>query len=275
MPIQNKIVRKQIALPQLQSWSEALAKIMREPDNPATSRTLASGLLGLIPSDQWWLIFFRQNETPILFDYYDASSRPDSYVEGPYLVCPYYNAFLRGAESGCYRVRDLAASNPSTFARYAEYYQKPLGPLDEIGLMFPVDEQTTALLSLARAQSKWKFKAPDIETLKSISQTAQTIIENIWTTAKFQDQASIEDRANRHDRVLSVFNMFGKDVLTEREIEINRLLLKGFCAKEIAPILNITEGTTRNHMKQIYAKLNVSSQAGLCGILIEQLLQEE
>jgi DNA-binding CsgD family transcriptional regulator len=59
--------------------------------------------------------------------------------------------------------------------------------------------------------------------------------------------------------------------LTPREQEITKLLLKGFSAKSIACILGISPGTVRNHMKQVYSKLEVNFQVEPVGLFFEML----
>ena len=51
-----------------------------------------------------------------------------------------------------------------------------------------------------------------------------------------------------------------KSVLTLREKEVLNLLSKGFLNKEIAAILNISENTVRNHLVNIFGKLNVTNR---------------
>ena len=49
--------------------------------------------------------------------------------------------------------------------------------------------------------------------------------------------------------------------LTNREVEVLRLLAKGLTAVEIAGILGFSQNTCATHIKAIYRKLNVSSRA--------------
>lgn len=51
--------------------------------------------------------------------------------------------------------------------------------------------------------------------------------------------------------------------LTTRELEVLRLLARGSNNAQIAEKLSITEGTTKQHICHIYAKLNISSRAEL------------
>ena len=52
------------------------------------------------------------------------------------------------------------------------------------------------------------------------------------------------------------------DPLTKRELEVLRLLTTDLSTKEIAEELNITWATSRTHIKNIYAKLEVNSRYG-------------
>jgi HD-GYP domain-containing protein (c-di-GMP phosphodiesterase class II) len=50
--------------------------------------------------------------------------------------------------------------------------------------------------------------------------------------------------------------------LTEREVDVLRLLARGFSSKEIAARLVIAPKTARNHTEHIYAKIGTSNRAG-------------
>ncbi len=49
--------------------------------------------------------------------------------------------------------------------------------------------------------------------------------------------------------------------LTDREIEILGLLVKGLMNKEMAAILSLSENTIKTHMKSVFTKLEVSDRA--------------
>jgi DNA-binding CsgD family transcriptional regulator len=53
----------------------------------------------------------------------------------------------------------------------------------------------------------------------------------------------------------------GPGGLTERELEVLRLVVRGRSAREVAGELVIAEKTARNHVEHIYAKLGVSNRA--------------
>jgi DNA-binding NarL/FixJ family response regulator len=53
------------------------------------------------------------------------------------------------------------------------------------------------------------------------------------------------------------------DGLTAREIEIVRMIAKGFRNKEIAESLFISEGTVKVHLHSIYTKLRLNNRLAL------------
>jgi DNA-binding NarL/FixJ family response regulator len=50
------------------------------------------------------------------------------------------------------------------------------------------------------------------------------------------------------------------DGLTEREIEVLRLLARGLANKQIAYRLRVSEKTVRNHISNMYRKLGISDR---------------
>jgi DNA-binding NarL/FixJ family response regulator len=50
------------------------------------------------------------------------------------------------------------------------------------------------------------------------------------------------------------------DSLTRREIEVLKLLAEGLFNKEIAYTLDISEKTVKNHVSNIFKKINVSDR---------------
>jgi DNA-binding NarL/FixJ family response regulator len=59
------------------------------------------------------------------------------------------------------------------------------------------------------------------------------------------------------------------DKLTEREAEVLRLVARGFNNADIAERLHLSEGTVRNHVSAIFAKLEVSDRTQAAVIAIQ------
>ena len=62
----------------------------------------------------------------------------------------------------------------------------------------------------------------------------------------------MDEKNNNIDRV--------EDNLTKREIEVLKLIAEGLFNKEIAYMLNISEKTVKNHVSNIFKKINVSDR---------------
>ncbi|MBH1942491.1 response regulator transcription factor, partial [Mobilitalea sibirica] len=65
-------------------------------------------------------------------------------------------------------------------------------------------------------------------------------------------KAKLEDRSLNSNRM--------DDPLTRREIEVLKLLAEGLFNKEIAYMLDISEKTVKNHVSNIFKKINVSDR---------------
>lgn len=57
--------------------------------------------------------------------------------------------------------------------------------------------------------------------------------------------------------------------LTEREIDVTRLLARGLSEKEAAAALHVSKSTVHTHVQHIYKKTGLSSRAGLALFAIE------
>lgn len=63
-------------------------------------------------------------------------------------------------------------------------------------------------------------------------------------------------------QIRDALSHFGASVLSERELEIARLILRGYSSKAMAERLAISPETIKVHRRHLYAKLDISSQPG-------------
>jgi len=64
------------------------------------------------------------------------------------------------------------------------------------------------------------------------------------------------------------------DKLTERETDVLRLIARGFTNPDIAAQLHLSEGTVRNHVSAIFAKLDVADRTQAAVVAIQHGLGE-
>ncbi len=64
--------------------------------------------------------------------------------------------------------------------------------------------------------------------------------------------------------------MFGG--LTDRELEVVRLIARGYTSRQIAETLTVSERTVTTHISNILAKLGFTSRAQIAAWAVEQRL---
>ncbi len=72
-------------------------------------------------------------------------------------------------------------------------------------------------------------------------------------------------------QIRDALSHFGASVLSERELEIARLILRGYSSKAMAERLAISPETIKVHRRHLYAKLDISSQPELFSLFIQSL----
>lgn len=92
------------------------------------------------------------------------------------------------------------------------------------------------------------------ELLSNFNQIIQ-ISDNAQTVKEILDKADLSDQ--------QPISFSQKDQLSEREIDVLKLLVNGLSNKEIADKLNISIHTVISHRKNISNKTNIKSQSGL------------
>lgn len=259
-------------------WSAAVVKGMQAPSAAAGIREIAIGLAALFDADTWYVIFFRQGEVPIMFDYFDVETRQDRYADGPYLLDPFYTSFLNGDPPGSYLKKDISPEDLSEIEAYLSYDQEIFGPMEEVGLVTDIDAETRSLVCFSRAVAlpdRSTYERYHLAVLESVAPVVEDFATRVWRETAQQHPDARSNRSRKHAQIETVLAAFQAEHLTSREKEVCNLMLKGFNAREIGGLLDISYGTARNHIKKVYQKLDVSSQSELCGIFIEQLLNLE
>jgi len=118
-----------------------------------------------------------------------------------------------------------------------------------------------------------RFSAQDIHALYCIMPVVQAfVIEHLaWLPSSPAFTGQRESR--RFDLQQQVRNM-KEGALTPREVDTVELMLKGHSTKSIALELNIDHGTVANHKRNLYAKLEVHSQAELFNLFLSSLVED-
>jgi len=241
--------------------------------------------------DDYMIIIFKRGASPTLFAYgkktignnlepfksVDTSlllnnvHDPASiYFSGAYLLDPYCEFWDSYSRDGFYLMSDITSAD---FEK-TEYFSKQYDAWEfkDIGrFIFQFTDDMVIHYSLGRHQNRPNFSDEDRNGLKNMltfirSSIGKCINSDIKDIHKKQKDSEIF-----HLQLEQRFSAFGTSQLTNREVEVTRLLLKGYSVKGISKIMNISPSTVQTHSKNIYKKLEVCSSQELFGLFIEAL----
>jgi DNA-binding CsgD family transcriptional regulator len=255
----------------LAAWNKAAVAALTAATPEAISAALETALRQVLEFDVI-LVAALYRDAPPGAPYYGGGMEEPSpaYHDGPYLLDPFNNHFLSGVTEGCFRLGELA---PEGFLKseYFSSYYRHLEIGDELGLLTALDAGGVAHVSITRQRGRTRFTNRDAEWLLAAAPLAREAIRrmNAGTAPTRADAAAF------HDGLRRAYERFGTSVLTERERDVVHLLLQGNSAKAIARALSISPDTARNHLKRIYPKLEVSSQAELFALFFRALERVE
>lgn len=267
--------RAALAASDLAAWNQAAAAALTGTTPDAIGDALTAALRLVVEFDMIFIAALNRDAPPSV-PYYSGVVEPETaYHQGPYLLDPFYNRFLAGGAEGCFRLSELA---PEGFLRseYFSSYYRHLEIGDELGLLTALNADSAAHVSLTRRRGRPRFSRRDSDWLAAAAPVAREAVRRM--NADAAPRASDPGRADPaafHRGLRRAYESFGSSVLTERERDVVHLLLQGNSAKAIARALGISPDTARNHLKRIYPKLEVSSQAELFALFFRALERVE
>ena len=195
------------------------------------------------------------------------------YLEGPYLLDPFYQVYVDRMEPGLYRLREIA---PDRFyhSEYFRSYYRRTGLAEENGFLVSLPHDMMLVISLMRAGTSAPFSDRDMNKLRRMEPIVHASAARHWRNLGNLRSSEAEAETTRPQlnlQVTSAFENFGEGVLTRRERDVVRMVLRGHSSNSIGRLSQITTGTVKIHRKNIYAKLGISSQSELFSHFISYL----
>jgi DNA-binding CsgD family transcriptional regulator len=252
-------------------WHAAMAKIISSTDDESMSNGLIEAVGMAVNHEGTCLLAFHNNARPdVLHHTLEPAGRKhylERYLAGPYLLDPLYQLAIADQKPSLCRFRDQL---PDRF-RSSEYYRQYCERthlLDEMDFLSQVSDRTTVVLVVGRRNRM--FNKSELSRLQLIQPAVEASIRSIWRL--WNSRTGQPDGYDAmHLRLTRCFQHFGEAVLTERERQICQLLLRGHSSKSIARELDIAPGTVMVHKRNLFAKLDISSQYELFSLLIDEL----
>ncbi len=253
----NSISRPDGRMPSFDLWNASLAAVTGALGSRGFPDALAAALKLLSPFQM--MNGFLYSPDGRAFDLYNekiAAERAvivDRYLAGAFLLDPFYDAVKADGSERMIVMRDIA---PDDFLQ-TEYFRQHYATtriVDEIGFVMRLESGFTGVLSLSRTGIAALFSADDLQRLKAAAPLVCALGERHWFhVPSLSMEIKNASPAPRIEHPL----------LTKRELEIVTLILKGHSNLSLAAVLSLSPNTVKVHRRQLYSKLNISSQAEL------------
>ncbi len=252
----------------------ALIKAIHTSDFPTV---LMAILMDAVPFDSTVIYAYDGEKPPIdLFHY--PGNKPgllslEEYQRGAYLLDPVFHAYQRGIQTGVHRLKDLAPDHFFRSEYFRSYYEKT-GIISESVVYIPMPDSVTVVISISREKGSAPFGKKGMERLKRIEPIVREAIIRHWRNPEIVEITTRPSKG-RFDtlpgRVRDAAVDAGRANLTNRETEVISLILRGYSSLSISAMLDISTGTVKVHRKNIYAKLEISSQGELFSLFLPLL----
>jgi len=240
------------------TWGQTAEQLFGCVDGEGFAPTLLGTLEELVAFDRGLLYIVRRGAPSwILFDQSASHASPQcethAHRSGGYLLDPYDPAFLDRAPDGFY-----------TDAAGAENVRGWAGA-PHVAFLAPVSDGACLVLLLLRDSYRPSFLPVELSRCRRAQGVVCAALRLHWRSyaaARVVSRRSVAS-AGLQQRVEAALDRFGSELLTRREGQVVRLLLRGSSTKAAADQLGIAAATAALHRKRAYAKLGVRSQAQL------------
>ena len=255
----------------LSGWSEQLLNTQAAAGSDSFFPTLNNLIAQVCQFDEILVVHFSsQTTTKMLFQMpVNHDDHLDLYLSKLFVLDPFYVSSKKGNE-GLFLLEQLHQGFGEDFDDYYRQYFRHLNFADELGYLIQLPDNNSCIhIELAKFNDSSKFKDVEIDALKDVFDIIKMLVINHQqklAPAAFEFETSyVED----------FHQLFGTEILTPREHDVSLLMMQGYSVKSIAGHLSVGDETVKMHRKNIYAKLEVSSQPELMALFIDLLVLAE
>jgi DNA-binding CsgD family transcriptional regulator len=183
---------------------------------------------------------------------------------------PFYIAATSGRRRGVLRMDEIAPEAFTESDYYGMFY-KNVNVVDEVRFVIEMNGEELVHVFLEREAPHPRYSSEELQTLRMLENFVTSFVERHWEWRTMSASVSGDTRAPLAFGLRNVIGNLKRRALTAREIDIVELTVKGHSGKSIAHELGISEGTVLNHKRNIYAKLEISSQSQLFHLFLQAL----
>jgi DNA-binding CsgD family transcriptional regulator len=244
---------------------QALAIAIAELDRPTFVPAFRTWLHQVIAHDNVALLAYYHDRRPSLI--FAHSRTPEvhadlgkGYLDGAYLLDPFYDLHVTGASEGMYRFSDVVPDQFSRNRYFIEYYRKTT-MVDEIAIVCHPNPGVSVQLCLGRdRETNRPYLKRELASARDAVPVIIALLRRQWSDLR--TFGAPDGNAARDLLIAKAKDVLGIS-LTLRESEIILLVLKGHSSASIGLRLDISYQTVKVFRRQIYRKAGISSQAEL------------
>jgi DNA-binding CsgD family transcriptional regulator len=258
-------------------WHDQISGVIAAQNTDKFPAVLVKALRSVVPFDNSVIFGYQNQEIPIcLYNTFNPQQHVvfvADYQAGPYLLDPFFKVCNEKITPGLYRLRNIAPDRFYHSEYYHSYYRRT-GLSEEIGFIISLPDENMLTISLMRAGTSPQFSDRDMAKLRRTEPVIHALVAHHWTNLATEHADIIS--SNNQDpaigiHITSSFESFGKNILTPREREVVSMVLRGHSSDSIGQQFGISTGTVKIHRKNLYAKLDISSQSELFSLFISHL----
>lgn len=200
-----------------------------------------------------------------MFHIYDTVRTPyridlDMYLDGVYQLDPFYTRFCRDRNPGVMLIRDVAPDRFNLTEYYRRYY-KNIELQDEMAIFTDLEDGRFLFFSIGRRAVETRFRRRELHSMNRDLPVLSALCRQHFGESSYSRENLSADGGER--RMEYALERFGESALTPREHEVAVCILKGHSSKSLAREIDISPETVKIHRRNIYRKLNISSQSEL------------
>ncbi len=254
------------------AWHRAMGTLLDVLEKNDFWLRLTRLLAQYVHFDSWVVLRFSEHERPLVLAEIaldDGLSDPlfADYLKGIYLLDPFFIATRENRSEGLILLDDVAPDRFKSTEYYQHYFCINVVE-DEVQLNCFIDNDATLCVSLG---SHRRFKPTELALLSLLSQWIVPLLRLRWRH-ELQRMASTADNLTLSTNQAIDFT-FKNASLSNRELEITRLILSGFSSKGIANRLGISSETVKVHRKHAYSKLSINTQSELFALFMKDTIK--
>lgn len=247
---------------------------MASVGTPTFFRAFRGVLRARLPFSTFLLIRFDPGAPPRLLESWLApgavrAAALKDYIENTYPFDPFYQHGAVPKGGALYRLPDIAPDRFFSSEYYLEYYRST-GLCDEVGLLAPLGGGARSHLSLSRSERQGRYKTREMRCLRHHAPLLLELLTQHCAVAAARPSGARGDGAGVPPLAELIQYHTAETAgahLTPRECQIAALVLQGHSNRSAGALLRISGETCKVHRRNLYRKLQISSQHDLFGLL--------